>query len=132
MRLLYYKSKRILTNPKHSYDLFYIKKSKAILTNPKYLYNPHSHYKNNHIKKHAYESQKNLTFSSFPFSNIKKRILTNPSTIFCLFLFQILKKHTYESQNTWHSFFAYSLFQILKKEYLQILAQFFTYSFFKY
>ena len=106
MRLLYYKSKRILTNPKHSYDLFYIKKSKAILTNRKYLYNPHSHYKNNHIKTHAYESQKNLTFSSFPFSNIKKRILTNPSTIFGL-----------------------SPFSNIKKAYLKILAQFFAYSY---
>ena len=43
-----------------------------------------------------------------------------------------IKKHTYESQNTWHSFFAYSLFQILKKAHLQILAKFFAYYFFKY
>ena len=100
MRLLYYKSKRVFTNPKHPYDLFYIKKSKTILPNPKYVYNPHSHYENNHIKKDTYESQKNLTFRSFPFSNIKKGILTNPGTIFCLFLIQILKKHTYKFQNT--------------------------------
>ena len=30
-------------------------------------------------------------------------------------LLQILKKHTYKSENTWHSFFVHSLFQILKK-----------------
>ena len=28
--------------------------------------------------------------------------------------------HTYKSQNTWHSFFAHPLFDILKKAYLQI------------
>ena len=42
-----------------------------------------------------------------------------------------IKKHTYGSQNTWHRFFAYPLFQILKKEYLRIskyLAQFFCLS----
>ena len=43
----------------------------------------------------------------------------------------MLKNHTYESQNTWHRFFAYLLFQILKKEYLRIskyLAQIFCLS----
>ena len=45
-----------------------------------------------------------------------------------------MKKHTYESQNTWHTFFAYPLFQILKKEYLQIskyLAQLFAHHLFQ-
>ena len=50
--------------------------------------------------------------------------------------FQILKKHTYESQNTWHRFlFAYPLFQIIKKVYLQISKpwhSFFTHPLFKY
>ena len=94
MRLLYYKSKRVFTNPKHPYDLFYIKKSKTILANPKYLYNPHSHYKNNHIKKHTYESQKNLTFCSFLFQILKKEYLQILAQFFVYLLFQILKKHT--------------------------------------
>ena len=61
-------------------------------------------------------------------------MLTNLSTILAHPLFQILKKYTYESQNTWHRFFAYSFFQILKKVYLRIskyLAQFFAYSLFQ-
>ena len=45
-------------------------------------------------------------------------------------LFRILKNHSCKFQSTWHSFFAYSLFQILKKEYFQILAHFFIYSLF--
>ena len=42
-------------------------------------------------------------FCLFPFSNIKKRILTSlkkPDTIFDYPLFKILKKHPYKSQNT--------------------------------
>ena len=39
-----------------------------------------------------------------------------PGTDFLLITFSnIKKKHTYESQNNWHSFLAYLLFQILKK-----------------
>ena len=47
-------------------------------------------------------------------------MLTNLITIFCLFLFQILKKRTHESQNTWHNFLLIP-FSNIKKEYLQIL-----------
>ena len=72
-----------------------------------------------------------------PFSNIKKAYLQTSKYLAQLFaypLFQIFKKHTYKSQNTWHNFFAHPLFQILKKEYLQIskyLAQFFAYPLFQ-
>ena len=56
-------------------------------------------------------------FCSSPFSNIKKSILANlkmPGTSFLLIpFFKYQKKHTYESQNTWHNFFAHPLFQIL-------------------
>ena len=80
-------------------------------------------------------------------------MLTNLSTILAHPLFQILKKYTYESQNTWHNFLlipffkyqkriltnlstvlAHPLFHILKKAYLQIskyLAEFFVYSLFQ-
>ena len=53
-----------------------------------------------------------------PFSNIKKSILTNPKkpgTIFCLFLFQILKEHTYKSEKTWHNFLLIPFSNIKKK-----------------
>ena len=50
---------------------------------------------------------------------LKKSILTNlkiPDTVFLhIPFFKLSKKHTYESHNTWHSFFAHPLFQILKK-----------------
>ena len=55
-------------------------------------------------------------------------------TDFCLSPFSNIKKYTYDFQNTLHGLFAYTLFQILKKEYLQIskyLAQFFAYSLFQ-
>ena len=71
-------------------------------------------------------------FCLSPFSNIQKSILMNlkiPGTVFVLIpFFKYYKKNTYKSQNTWHSFFAHPLFQILKQEYLRIskyLAQFF-------
>ena len=51
------------------------------------------------------------------FSNIKKSILMNlkiPGTVFCLFPFQILKKHTDESENTWQSFLHIHFWNIKK------------------
>ena len=86
------------------------------------------------IKKAYLRISKDLAqfFCLFHFSNFEKRILTNPSTIFYLFIFQILKKHTYKSQ---HSFLLIP-FSNIKKAYLQIskyLAQFFClFPFFKY
>ena len=58
-----------------------------------------------------------------------------PNTIFLFIpLFQILIKHTYKSQNTWHSFLLIPFFQILKKAYLRIskpLIQFFAHILFQ-
>ena len=58
-----------------------------------------------------------------PFSNIKKSILTNlkkPGTIFACLLVRILKiKHLQILKNL-AQFFAYPLFQIFKKVFLQI------------
>ena len=58
-----------------------------------------------------------------------------PNTIFLFIpLFQILIKHTYKSQNTWHSFLLIPFFQILKKAYLRIskpLTQFFAHILFQ-
>ena len=52
---------------------------------------------------------KNLTqVFGYSFFQYQKIIPTNhkkPEAIFCLSLFQILKKHTYESEETWSNFF---------------------------
>ena len=53
--------------------------------------------------------------SLFPFSNIKKGYFSIVAEFFSYSLFQILKKHTYESQSTWHTSFADCLFEVLKK-----------------
>ena len=96
------------------------------------------------------------------FSNIKNIILINSKkpggVFFCRYPFlNVNKKHTYESENSWHSFFGSTHFnyqksiltnlkipgtvfclcpfQILKKAYLRIskyLAQFFTFPLLKY
>ena len=65
-------------------------------------------------------------FCLFPFSNIKKRIFKNLSTLFYLLLFSNIKKRILTNLKIPGTvFFGYSLFQILKREHLQILRQFF-------
>ena len=66
-----------------------------------------------------------------------KRILTNftkPGAIFCLSLFEYLKKAYLQILKNLAQYFAYPLFQILKKAYLPILkdlAQLFAYPLFQ-
>ena len=88
--------------------------------------------KNSHIKK-GYLQIPNIPMTTF-ILKIKKDTYKPQVSLQPPFTLKNnhIKKHTHESQNTWDSFLAYFLFQILKKEYLQILAQFFSYSLFKY
>ena len=76
--------------------------------------------KNNHVKKACIQTL-NIPMTSF-ISKIKKGYLQtlNISITPIYTKNNHIKKHTYGSQNTWHRFFAYPLFQILKKEYLRI------------
>ena len=46
--------------------------------------------------------------------------LKKPGTIFWFFPFQILKKHTYQSEKVWRNFLVIP-FSNIKKAYLQII-----------
>ena len=64
-------------------------------------------------KKHTCKISDTI-FSLITFLNIKKgyfRICKYLAHFFCSSLFQILKKDTYESENTWNSFFAPGFFK---------------------
>ena len=59
--------------------------------------------------------------------------LKKPGTIFWFFPFQILKKHTYQSEKVWRNFLVIP-FSNIKKGYLQILknlTQFFVHPLFE-
>ena len=76
------------------------------------------------IKKAYLQILKNLTqFFAHSFIQYQKIILTNhkkPEAIFCLSLFQILKKQTYKSSKSMAQVFDDPFFKYKKKTYLSI------------
>ena len=73
-----------------------------------------------------------LFFTDSLFELFKKKYLQIFAQFFPYSHFQILKKHTYESQTTWHNFFPDSLFDLLKKNTYKSWHHFLLIPFFKY
>ena len=69
-------------------------------------------------KKYTYKSYH--IFFLIPFFKYLKSTLTNPSAVFCLLSFSNIKQVYLQILKNLAQFFAYSLFQIFKKAYLQI------------